>query len=370
MSYSNKLREFSVVSDGYFRSGKKLREKYGGSNDSDLLARFIADADDFAKGIKNFLEETNYEESFCAIALSEKGEMYIARAPLGVQPLIYGKGERGHAVVSESRALFHIDMEIVRDINAGEILFLDSSGLYEIEKLPSNTHLCSFLFGYFSYPDSIIEGIPVEKVRKECGAILARKDKACGFKPDLVTPIPDSGKKYGEGYALEIGAPYSEILYKYPYKGRSYMRPGQEFRDIVAVKKITTLPKEFNEVNGKVLVLTEDSIRRGTQIIRKGGPIDLLKNSGAKEIHTRVGTPKNLAYCRFLPPDGNDYDDRSLAANRYPTNETLNNYLGVNSIDFIDLEDFKQVFSSKGLRDLCFGCYTGDFSFIEKFKKR
>ncbi|MEM2954969.1 MAG: hypothetical protein QW625_03425, partial [Candidatus Nanoarchaeia archaeon] len=103
--------------------------------------RFIADADDFSKGIKNFIEETKGRESFCAIALTEKGEMYIVRSPLGVQPLIYGKSEDGQAIVSESRALYNTGMEIVRDIGAGEILFMDASGLYEIEKLPSNEHI-------------------------------------------------------------------------------------------------------------------------------------------------------------------------------------------------------------------------------------
>ena len=361
-SHSPKLKDFTVVFDGYFVNGKALREKHGGSSDADLTARFIADADDFTRGIENITGEAR--GSFCAIALTERGEMYVTRSPLGVQPLIYGKGESGQAVVTESRALSNIDMELVRDVKAGEMLAMDASGIHPIGELPSKKHVCTFLWGYFAYPDSTIEGLKVELIRKESCAILARKDRELGLKADFVVPVPDSGKKYAEGYAIESGVPCMELLYKYPYKGRSYMRPGQQFRDIIAGKKITILPRQ---VKDRVIVLTEDSIRRGTQIIRKRGPIDLLRTAGAKEIHLRVGTPRNKAFCRFLPPDGDMYDDSTLAANRYPTDEELRKYLGVDSVRIAELDDFVKIFSSRGLpeKEQCLGCYTGDFGFLD-----
>ena len=361
-SYSPKLRDFTVVFDGYLINGKTLREKHGGSSDADLAVRFIANADDFVRGIGNLVGEA--KGSFCAMALTERGEMYVTRSPLGVQPLIYGKGESGQAVVTESRALSNINMELMSDIQPGEMFALDASGIHPIAKLPSKKHVCTFLWGYFSYPDSIIEGLPVELARKESGAALARRDKETGLKADFVVPVPDSGKKYAEGYAIESGVPYLELLYKYPYKGRSYMRPGQQFRDIIAGKKITILPRQ---VKDKVIVLTDDSIRRGTQIIRKRGSIDLLRGAGAKEIHLRVGTPRNKAFCRFLPPDGDTYDDSSLAANRYPTDEELRRYLGVDSVRIAELGDFVKIIGSSGLaeNEQCLGCYTGDFGFLD-----
>ncbi|MFH1364902.1 MAG: hypothetical protein ABIH52_04615, partial [Candidatus Aenigmatarchaeota archaeon] len=280
MSHCRKLRNFSTVFDGYILNGDVLRDRYGGDSDAELAARFIADADDFERGITNLAEAS--KGHFCVAAISEGGEAYGTRSPLGVRPLVYGRGERGHALVSESRALSHINMKLERDIKAGEIVGIDGSGLHTLKQLESEIRLCSFLFPYYQMSDCVTEGIPVAVVKDRIGAWHARMDKEDGLLIDTACPIPDSGKGYEEGYGDEFGCQHAEILKKYQYAGRSYDRPDQFFRDLIAGVKLTVIP---HKARGKKLIVLDDSIRRGTQAIRKGGPIDLLRSSGADEIH-------------------------------------------------------------------------------------
>ncbi len=363
ISYSPKLGNFAVAFEGYIINGEKLREKYGGETDAELSARFIADANSFEKGVENIAGEIKGHYNL-AVA-TEKGEGYGARGPLGVRSLISGNNYKGHAIVSESRALSHIDMILERDIESGEIFGIDGSGIHILKKLKSNRHICSFLWPYYQMPDCVTEGISVHLVKKRIGAFLGEEDKKSELEIDVATFVPDSGKVYEEGYAKEFGCDHAEILKKYQYAGRSYDRPGQGFRDLIAGVKLTVIPYEAKD---KRIVLLDDSIRRGTQIIRPKGPINLLKQAGAKEIHLRICSPRNVKYCRFSPPEEGLYRDEELAANRFPTDEGMAGYLGVKSVRFIGLEDFVRciIENSKLTReDLSLGCYTGDFSYLE-----
>jgi amidophosphoribosyltransferase len=361
--YCSKYGDFSLAFDGYLLNGDELREKRGGKNDAELAARFIADANDFEKGVENLAGETNGH--FCITFATEKGEAYGARSPLGVRTLIYGHGDKGHALVSESRALSHIGMIPERDLYAGEIVAISGSGLHTLKQLPSKKKVCSFLWPYYQMVDCVVEGIPVAIVKERIGAYHGRKDKKTpGIEIDVACPVPDSGKDYEEAYAREFGCKHAEILKKYPYAGRSYDRPDQFFRDLIARVKITVIP---HKAEGKKIALLEDSIRRGTQIIREGGPIDLLVKSGAEEINPRICSPRNEAYCRCSPPEGERYEDETLAANRFPTDENLANYLRAKSVGFIDTDSFVNcIIKDSNLKreELCLGCYDKDFSFL------
>lgn len=362
-SYSPKLGNFALAFDGYIINGDKLREKWGGKTDAELAARFIADANNFVGGVENLSDEV--KGHFCITVATEKGEGYATRCKFGVRPLVYGSGEKGHALVSESRALSHIDMEIVRDIIPGEIAAVDSSGLHPIKQIASITHVCSFLFPYFQMADCITEGVPVALVKERIGAVLGRMDKDSGLEVDVAIPVPDSGKDYEASYASVLGCEHEEILKKYGPAGRSYERPGQGFRDLIAGVKMTVIDYK---AKGKRIVVLDDSTRRGTQIVRPKGPIDLLKRAGARKIHLRFCSPRNIKYCRCSPPEGGHYRDDELAANRYPTDEVLAEHLGVNSVKFIMLDPFVDciIQGSKLEREqLCLGCYTGGFGFLE-----
>jgi len=422
--------EFGIAFDGYFLNGDDLREKRGGRTDADLVARYIAVAKDFEKGLENL--ENDIKGHFCVTMVTERGEAFAARSRLGVRSMIYGKGDNGQAIVSESRALENIDMDIIRDIRAGEKVSIDGSGIHTLNpsyEFGEDMRVCSFIFPYYNAIDGKTEGIPVARVKRRIGEHMAKNDKRDGIKVNVAAPVPDSGKGYPEGYAGEYGCPYSEILIKDPYAGRSYDQPEQTLRDTIAGIKLSAIPdrarvrtridwsqpqyvnilleglhKYISGVDGgitpenieghkqylmkalsdamgsqqadffedAIAALLEDSIRRGTQLIRPKGPIDKMKKAGVKEIHVRVCSPRNIMYCRCSPPDEDGYKDEKLAANRFPDDEEMANYLdsegAVKTVRFIELDPFVDcvIEGSELTRDkLCLGCYTGDLGFLE-----
>ncbi len=384
VSYSSGLGEFAVAFDGYLMNGDGLREKYGGESDAELSARFIADANDFRRGMENLRNAA--KGHFCITASTEKGRAYVARHPLGVRPLIYGEGERGHAVVTESRALGNMNMEIVRDIMAGEIAEIDGSGIHTLNpeyEMGSEMRVCSFLWPYYQMIDCVTQGMPVTKVKMRIGAAMGKADKKDEVGIDFVAYVPDSGRVYEEGYALAYGCPHGELITKYQYAGRSYERPGQFLRDLIAGVKISSIPgkvamiEEIVEELGtglgqrdgiREVAFTEDSIRRGTQLIRDMGPIHRLRQSGAENLHGRICSPRNIAYCRCSPPDDGVYRDDELAANRFRTDEEMATFLGIKSVRFIGVGDFVDCITrgSKLAKErLCLGCYTNDFAFLD-----
>lgn len=362
--YSPGIGNFAFGFDGYIKNGDELREKWGGETDEELAARFIADARDVVKGIKNLYDAMKGHGNI--VISTEKGQTYASRHPLGIRPLSTSQGSRGYAVATSSRAFFDIDMELTGDIEAGKIVAVDSSGIHELDDLGNREMICSFLWGYHTWVDCIVRGIPVNVVREDSAAILARKDKDVGLKIDIAAPVPDSGKAYAEGYAKEYGCHHSEPLVKDPYAGRSYLRHTQDRRDKVARVKITYIP---SRAAGYIIALLEDSFRRGTQAVRKRGPIKLLQDAGAKEIHVRVGTPRNTRFCRFAPPDGERYEDEKLVANRFPTDEGLAGHLEVESVKFAEVDDFVDCITKRGTlerNNLCLGCYGHGFGPLDE----
>jgi amidophosphoribosyltransferase len=363
LCYTPKYGNFSVAFHGYFLNGDKMSEELGGESDAVVAARFIARRNDFLEGIKELAEHA--VGRYCIAVATEKGEAYVARCPLGTRSLVYGTCGRMHAVASESCGLGN-DMGIIRTIKPGEIAAVDGYGLHTLEKLPAEPKICSFLWAYFDWIDAVTESIETAGVREKIGKMLAVKDEERGLEADISAPVPDSGKGYAQGYADAFHCGHSEPLVKYPYAGRSYGRPEQSLRDLIAGVKLRAVPAR---ARGKKIVLCDDSIRRGTQLIKKEGPVALLRKAGAKEIHLRIGSPRNTHYCRLSRPDGRGYDDNLLAANMFKSDEALAGFLRVDSVMFPECGEFmRAITEDSGLKpeNLCGGCYTGDFGFLKK----
>lgn len=360
--YPSKLPRFALTFDGYIVNRDALRSKmdaFLSPFDPELAGRIISQGDDFVGGIKKLAKAM--KGCYCLGIVTEEGVSYAARCPLATKPLMLGSGKRGHAAITESRAFRKIGMTPTRDFKPGEIVKMDENGAYTIDIIEGEGRkICTFLWGYKSWVDSVIEGIPVNRVRERVAAKLAEKDKKDGLAVDRVTAIEDSGIAYGQGYAFHAELPYFSIAIKYPYAPRSYDEPAEK-RVKVAKSKHSTVD---DRVKGQRLVVCDDSLRRGT--VTEGGPIDYLKEAGAKEIHVRFGTPRNRFYCRF---DYIDAPDDTLPANRYPTDEALAELWGVNSVKFPDEDEFiAAIIEDSNLTrdDLCLGCYkSGNFSFLE-----
>ena len=152
--------------------------------------------------------------------------------------------------------------------------------------------ICAFLWIYYGYPSSSYEGANVEEVRYRCGELLAKRDHAA---PDIVAGVPDSGTAHAIGYANESGFPFSRPFIKYtPTWPRSFMPTHQSKRDLIAKMKLIPV---HDLIDGKSLLLIDDSLERGTQLREK---TEFLYQSGAKEVHIRLGCPPLLFGCKYL----------------------------------------------------------------------
>ena len=153
--------------------------------------------------------------------------------------------------------------------------------------------ICTFLWVYYGYPSATYEGVNVEEMRYNCGKLLARRDK--GIDVDVIAGVPDSGTAHSVGYANEIGIPFSRPFIKYtPTWPRSFMPTIQTKRNLIAKMKLIPV---HELIEGKKLLLIDDSIVRGTQLRET---TEFLYESGAKEVHIRPACPPLLFGCKYL----------------------------------------------------------------------
>jgi len=300
---SSSFGTFALASAGFLANKNALAKeimKFGGSfselsggeiNASEVAGKIIAQKENLVAGIKALFEKM--KGSLCLLILTKEG-IYAARDKFGRTTLSVAKKDKSLAVSSETCAFPNLGYEKIKELSPGEIVLLTKNGqLLEKEKGHLPEKICAFLWIYTGYPASSYNNLSVEAVREHCGANLAKKDK---LKADFVTGIPDSGIAHAIGYARASGIPYRRALVKYtPGYGRSYTPPSQETRDLVARMKLIPI-KEI--VEGKKIIICDDSIVRGTQL--KNQAIEKLWQGGAKEIHVRIACPPLMFPCPYL----------------------------------------------------------------------
>ena len=275
------------------------------------------------------------------------------RDPHGVRPLVLGQLDGGHVLASESCALDIIGAEFVRDVERGEVIVIDASGVrsyHPFNHTPSR--FCIFEYVYFSRPDSVVEGSSVYDARKNIGAELARESPV---KADLVVPVPDSGVPAAIGFAAESGISFDLGIIRNHYVGRTFIEPGDSIRHL-GVK----LKHNANRANieGKRVVLVDDSIVRGTTSKKI---VEMVRNAGAKEVHMRIASPPTAHPCFY----GIDTPEREklLAANM--SVEEMVEFICVDSLAFLSIDGLYRAMGEKG-RDgecpqYCDACFTDDY---------
>ncbi len=205
-----------------------------------------------------------------------------ARDPHGIKPLSLGKLGDDYILASETCAFDTMGAEFIRDIEPGEIVVIDESGIKTIANKPKDRHLCLFELIYFARPDSKVDGKSIYLTRIEAGRQLARESKQ---EADIVIGAPDSGIVAAIGYAEESKIPYAEGIIKNRYVGRTFIQPTEELREQGVKIKLNVLKEN---IEGKKVILVDDSIVRGTTIRRT---VDMLRKAGAKEIHVKISSP-------------------------------------------------------------------------------
>jgi len=260
-----------------------------GINPTELVAMLICEQDSFEAGIAYAQELI---KGSCTMLLLSKGNIYAARDKLGRTPIIIGKKTGAFAISTETCAFPNLGYTVEKDIGPGEIVRVTPEGYEQLKPPGDQMQICSFLWVYYGYPASAYEGINVECVRYKCGNALARNDDV---EIDYVAGIPDSGTGHAVGYANEKGVSFKRPYVKYtPTWPRSFMPQSQEVRDLVARMKLIPIA---DLIRGKRILFCEDSIVRGTQLQDN---VELLFNTGAREVHMRPACPALIYPCPFL----------------------------------------------------------------------
>ena len=258
-------------------------------NITELVAAMINQKDNLVEGIRYAQE--NIDGSMTILLMTPKG-IYAARDLLGRTPVSVGKKEGAYCVSFESFAYLNLGYVADRELGPGEIVVVTPEGMQTLVPPGEKMKICTFLWVYYGYPSSSYEGISVEKMRYNCGALLAERDDV---SPDIVAGVPDSGTAHAIGYANRSGIPFSRPFIKYtPTWPRSFMPAIQTQRDLIAKMKL--IPVQ-DLIQDKSLLLIDDSIVRGTQL---RGTTEFLYQSGAKEVHIRPACPPLLYGCKFL----------------------------------------------------------------------
>ncbi len=330
------------------------------TSDTEVIAYLITKerihSDSIEEAVKKAMKKLKGAYS---LVITSPSKLVIARDPMGFRPLCWGKIEENDMVIaaSESCALDSVGATHLEDVKAGEIITFSKDGIKHDTELCTDekNHLCIFEYLYFARPDSVIDGISINRARERAGAILAEEYKV---DADVVIGVPDSGLPAAMGYAKESGIPYGVGLIKNKYIGRTFIAPGQEHRQDRVKIKLNALR---DTVSGKSIVLVDDSIVRGTTSKRI---VKLLKEAGAKKVHLMSTAPPFIDACYY----GTDVASKeNLIACNFSVDEICRE-IGADSLGYLPIKRLGEILNVResgdrkediNVQGFCSSCFTG-----------
>jgi amidophosphoribosyltransferase len=308
----------------------------------------------FVKNLKHGFEQalvnsvTRLQGAYCFAVLTSRGEVVGIKDPNGFRPLCLGKLHGHYVLASESCALDLLEAQFVRELEPGEIVIIDDSGVRSLFPHQSTRRtFCIFEYIYFARPDSTIYGKNVYLTRKDHGRQLA---KEAPVEADLVMPFPDSGNYAALGYAEQSGIPFDLGMIRNHYVGRTFIQPTQSMRDFGVRMKLNPV-KEL--LAGKDIIIIEDSIIRGTTARTR---VKALRELGVRRVHMRISCPPHIHPCHY----GIDFSTKGELIAATKTVSELRDFLGLDSLHYLSL---KGLLSSTGVQSpenhFCKACFDG-----------
>ncbi len=317
------------------------------STDSEVIAQLLirSPEPDWEGRLRTVMRRI--EGAYCLVILTPTS-LIAARDPMGNRPLCLGRIGEGWVVASETCALDNLGAHLVREVQPGEVVTVDHTGMRSFQAVESKREaFCIFEYIYFARPDSIFRGERTYPIRMAMGRELAREHPV---EADVVIGVPDSATAAAIGYARESGIPYMEGLIKNRYVGRTFIQPDQRIREAGVQVKFNPV-RELLE--GQRVVVVDDSIVRGTttpHVMR------LLRAAGAREIHMRVCAPPIRHACYF----GVDMASRSELIAAQKSVPEIERYIEVDSLRYLSLEGLlRAVEMDRG--SFCLACFTGEY---------
>ena len=351
---------FAIAHNGNLTNALSLRYDlvkngsiFQSTSDTETILQLVAKSK-ADRTIKRLVDALIQIEGAYSLVILTNKKLIGARDPFGIRPLVLGKLDGAYILCSETCALDIISAEFVREINPGEVVIITEEGIESINpftKTQSRPDLFEYI--YFSRPDSVLDGKSVYDCRKSFGKVLAKEFPA---NADIVVPVPDSGVPAALGFSEESKIPFELAIIRNHYVGRTFIQPTQSSRQ--SKVKMKHNPNK-SSVEGKKIILIDDSIVRGTTSVKI---VQLMRDAGAKEVHLRIACPP-IMFPDFYGIDTPE-TEQLLAANH--NLDDMCAFIGADSLGFLSLDGlYKAMGFSKG-RDnenpqFTDHCFTGDY---------
>ena len=331
------LREALVKDGAIFRT----------TTDTETIVQLIAKSK--RKKIIDKLIDTLFQiQGGYSIIIMTNKKLIGARDPFGIRPLVLGKLKNSYILASETCALDIVGASFIRDIENGEIVYIEDDKVSSIKPFPKQkVRPCVFEYIYFARPDSIIDGKCAYEFRKNFGTELA---KETDIQADIVIPVPDSGVPAALGYAEYSKKKFELGLIRNHYIGRTFIEPSQSIRSLGVKLKLSSTK---SIVKGKSIILIDDSLVRGTTCHKI---VKMLYESGAREVHVRIACPE----IKFPDFYGVDMPTKNelLAYNK--SNNEMCNYIKAKSLKFLSLEGLYKALG-KGERNAAYPQFSDHY---------
>lgn len=352
----------------YEELGKELLEKHfrhlNTNSDSEILLNVFAVAlhqqkpkklepEDVFKAMGTVFKKC--KGAYSAVALIGGHGIVGFRDPHGIRPLQLGKRKYGmkeeYIIASENTAFKGLEFEFVRDINPGEVVYIDRKNkLHSKQVVKGQLNPCLFEWVYLAAPDSTIDGVNVYKSRVRMGEYLADQIKKAGIEIDSVIPVPDTGRPAAAGLADKLNIRYREGLIKNRYIGRTFIMPGQNIRKRSLRFKLHPIELEFK---GKNVLLVDDSIVRGNTSKKI---VEMCKEAGAKKVYFASASPPIIG----PDPYGIDLPTESELIAADHTIEEIRKFMGADGLFYTTVEDLHKAiqYGNKRIDTFSEGCFT------------
>jgi amidophosphoribosyltransferase len=328
----------AIAHNGNFTNGLTLRRQLisqgaicQSTSDTEVVLHLIARSKKSASSDR-FVDALGHLEGAYSLVALTRTKLIGARDPNGIRPLVLGDLDGKPIFASETCALDIIGAKFVRDVENGEVVIceIQPDGRITIDSLkpfpPKPERMCLFEYVYFARPDSMVAGRSVYGARKQMGIRLAQE---APVEADVVVPVPDGGTPAAIGFAQASGIPFELGIIRNHYVGRTFIEPSQSIRAFGVKLKHSA---NRAEIEGKRVVLVDDSIVRGTTSVKI---VQMIREAGAREVHIRVASP--MIY--FSDYYGIDTPDpEKLLANQYKSLEAMCAYIGADSLQFLSID--------------------------------